>query len=49
MPFLVCNISIKKKIRSSPCGTEEMNLTSNHEVLDSIPGLTRWVEDPALP
>ena len=24
------------------------NLTSNQEVVDSIPGLTQWVKDPAL-
>ena len=31
---------------SSHPGTAEMNLTKNHEVVGSIPGLTRWVKDP---
>ena len=25
------------------------NLTRNHEVVGSIPGLTQWVNHPALP
>ena len=33
---------------SSCCGTAETNPTRNHEVVGSIPDLTRWVKDPAL-
>ena len=30
-------------------GAAEMNLTRNHGVSGSIPGLTQWVKDPLLP
>ena len=38
----------KNILRSSRGGAVEMNLTGNHEVVGSTPGLTQWVKDLAL-
>lgn len=33
---------------SSYCGKVETNLTRNHEVVGSMPGLSHWVKDLVL-
>ena len=35
--------------RSSRRGAAETNLSRNHDIASSFPGLTQWVKDPALP
>ena len=40
---------IKTDVESSRRGPTEMNLTRNHEVLGSIPGLMKWVKNLELP
>ena len=46
--FICVFLKKERKLVSSYSGTAEMNLSRNHEVEGSIPGLAQSVKDPAL-
>ena len=49
LPYPLGEAIRKKEELGAPVMAQRlMNLTRNHEVVDSIPGLTQWVKDPTL-
>ena len=49
LEYMLELIKQKCKNQSSHRGSVEMNLTSIHEDIGSIPGFTKWVKDQVLP
>ena len=45
----VCGLTFRVLLRVPVMAKWLTNLTRNHVVVGSIPGLTHWVKDPALP
>ena len=43
-----CSPRENYSFQNSHCGTAETNLTRNHEVAGSIPGLAQWAKDLGL-